>query len=87
MVMPVRITQTRTRRPSAESLNGLFRQVRSTSDKFTLYSLRHFYAVQAIVNGLDIYVIARNMGTSVAIIESYYGKHATSVQSAGKLGG
>ena len=59
----------------------------SAGEKFTLYSLRHFYAVQAIVSGIDIYVVARNMGTSVAVIESYYGKHATSVESAAKLGG
>lgn len=59
----------------------------SGGDKFTLYSLRHFYAVQAIVNGIGIYVVAKNMGTSVQMIESYYGKHATSVESAGKLGG
>lgn len=59
----------------------------SAGDKFTLYSLRHFYAVQAIVNGIDVYVVARNMGTSVQMIEQYYGKHATSVESAAKLGG
>jgi len=59
----------------------------SAGDKFTLYSLRHFYAVMAIVNGIDIYTIARNMGTSVQMIEQYYGKHATPAMSAAKLGG
>jgi hypothetical protein len=39
MVMPVRITQTRTRRPSAESLNGLFRQVRSTRGEIERYEV------------------------------------------------
>lgn len=59
----------------------------SAGDKFTLYSLRHFYAVMAIVAGIDIYTIARNMGTSVQMIEQYYGKHATPAMSAAKLGG
>lgn len=59
----------------------------SAGDKFTLYSLRHFYAVMAIFNGIDIYTIARNMGTSVQMIEQYYGRHATPAMSAAKLGG
>ena len=59
----------------------------SAGEKYTLYSLRHFYAVQALTKGIDIYAVARNMGTSVKIIEDYYGRHATPVESAGKLGG
>jgi integrase len=59
----------------------------SAGEKYTLYSLRHFYAVQALTKGIDIYTVARNMGTSVKIIEDYYGRHATPVESAGKLGG
>lgn len=59
----------------------------SAGEKFTLYSLRHFYATMAIFNGIDIYTIARNMGTSVQMIEQYYGKHATPAMSAAKLGG
>ncbi|MDB5243903.1 MAG: hypothetical protein JWP57_4529 [Spirosoma sp.] len=56
-------------------------------EPFTLYSLRHTYATRAIHDGVDIYTIARNMGTSVSIIEQYYGKHATSVGRATALGG
>ena len=59
----------------------------SAGHKFTLYSLRHFYAVMALIKSIDIYTLARNMGTSVKIIEDYYGRHATPVESAGKLGG
>jgi integrase len=59
----------------------------SAGEKFTLYSLRHFYAVRQIARGTDIYTIARNMGTSVAMIEQYYAKHATSPERATKLGG
>ena len=43
-------------------------------DKYTLYSLRHFYATMALNKNVPIYAVARNMGTSVKIIESYYGK-------------
>jgi integrase len=56
-------------------------------EKYTLYSLRHFYAVMMIRRGIPIFDIARNMGTSVQIIEKYYGKQATALALATKLGG
>jgi integrase len=57
-------------------------------EKYTLYSLRHFYAVQMLRWGrVNVFDIARNMGTSVQIIESYYGKHATAQELATRLGG
>jgi len=56
-------------------------------EKYTLYSLRHFYAVRAIQRDIDVYTIARNMGTSVQMIEQYYGKAATPQSKARKLGG
>lgn len=59
----------------------------SFGDKYTLYSLRHFYATQALNNNLPIYAVARNMGTSVKIIETYYGKGATALTMASMLGG
>ena len=55
-------------------------------EKYTLYSLRHFYAVMMIKRGIPIFDIARNMGTSVKIIEKYYGKQATPLALATKLG-
>jgi hypothetical protein len=55
--------------------------------KFSLYSLRHFYAVQGLRNDIGIYDIARNMGTSVQMIQSYYGKQATPLSMATTLGG
>lgn len=55
--------------------------------KHSLYSLRHFYAVRSIARDIDIYTIARNMGTSVQMIEQYYGRHATTTSKATKLGG
>jgi integrase len=59
----------------------------SFEEKYTLYSLRHFYATQALNNNVPIYAVARNMGTSVKIIESYYGKSATALSMASMLGG
>ncbi len=55
-------------------------------ENYTLYSLRHFYAVMMIRRGVPIFDIARNMGTSVQIIEKYYGKQATPLTLATKLG-
>ncbi len=55
---------------------------------YTLYSLRHFYAVQMLSRAkIGVFDVARNMGTSVQIIEQYYGKAATPIVLATQLGG
>ena len=57
-------------------------------EEYTLYSLRHFYAVQSLSRGkLTVFEVSRNMGATVQIIEQYYGKDATPVALATKLGG
>lgn len=56
-------------------------------ERYTLYSLRHFYAVQMLRKGVGVFDIARNMGTSVQMIEMYYGRQATPIALATKLGG
>ena len=38
----------------------------------TLYSLRHTYATAAILGGTDLHTLARQMGTSVAMLERHY---------------
>ena len=61
----------------------------SKGEKYTLYSLRHFYAVMALRRGVSVYALRTNMGTSVQVIEAYYGKHATAptfANGAGELG-
>lgn len=58
----------------------------SRGERFTLYSLRHYYAVVALRSGVGVFELARNMGTSVHIIQSYYGKHATAPTFATLLG-
>ncbi|SDK07025.1 Site-specific recombinase XerD [Bradyrhizobium sp. Rc2d] len=55
-------------------------------EKYTVYSLRHFYAVNALRNGVGVFEVARNMGTSVQMIQEYYGKQATAAVFATKLG-
>jgi integrase len=40
----------------------------------TLYSLRHTYATQELAVGTDIHTLARQMGTSVLMLERYYSK-------------
>jgi len=54
---------------------------------YTLYSLRHFYAVRMLQKNVPVWDIARNMGTSVQNIEMYYGRSATPTVKATVLGG
>ena len=58
----------------------------SFGEKYSVYSLRHFYAVNALRNGIGAFEVARNMRTSVQIIQEYYGKQATSFVFATRLG-
>ncbi len=37
------------------------------------YSLRHFYATERLLTGIDIYTLSTNLGTSVKMIEDHYG--------------
>jgi integrase len=55
-------------------------------EKYSLYSLRHLYAVTALRNGIGVFEVARNMGTSVQMIQQYYGKQATAAVFATRLG-
>jgi len=50
----------------------------------TLYSLRHTYATFALADGVDIHTVARQMGTSVLMLEKHYSK-LTPMLSAEKL--
>ena len=62
-------------------------RISSNGEKFSLYSLRHFYAVRALLDGIGVWDIARNMGTSVEMIQQYYGQQATPKSMATTLGG
>jgi integrase len=41
----------------------------------TLYSLRHFFAIQRLQQNVDIYQLATTMGTGVTQIRNHYGRH------------
>ena len=44
----------------------------SDKKKHTLYCLHHFYITEKLRDGIPIYEIALNTGTSVSMIEKYY---------------
>lgn len=46
----------------------------TSGQRRTLYSLRHTYATQALAKGIDIHTLAKQMGTSVGMIERHYSK-------------
>ena len=41
--------------------------------KRTAYSFRHFYITQQLVHGVDVYLLAKNTGTSSDMIHRFYG--------------
>ncbi len=73
-------------------LEGVFRRMMRDSGlaldaagrNRTLYSLRHTYATFALAAGVDIHTLARQMGTSIAMLEKHYSK-ITPMLSAEKL--
>ena len=48
------------------------------------YSLRHYYATQRLSDGVQVYDLAKNMGTSVKQIENHYG-HVLAIQKTQEL--
>ena len=56
-----------------------------TKQQRTLYSLRHAYATLALMDdAIDIHTLARQMGTSVGMLEKHYSK-LTATMAAEKL--
>lgn len=76
----------------APSLNGTFRRLMRDSglgidangQNRTLYSLRHTYATQELFSGTDIHTLAKQMGTSVLMLERHYSK-LTATMAARRL--
>lgn len=74
------------------SLNGTFRRLMRDSGLMkstdgqnrTLYSLRHTYATMALIEGMDIHTLAKQMGNSAAMIERHYSK-LTATMAADRL--
>jgi integrase len=48
----------------------------------TLYSLRHFYATMRLSNDTSPFLLARQMGTSVEMLEKFYGQTVSSALAA-----
>jgi integrase len=81
---------------ATNSLAGTFRGLmkdsgldkhRSVKEKRSLYSLRHSYAHMSILQGeMDVYTLAKQMGTSVKMIELHYG-HLHPAQKADVIAG
>jgi integrase len=74
-----------------KSLAGTFRNLmrdsgldkdKTVKEKRTLYSLRHTYAHFALLKErMDVYTLAKQMGTSVKMIEMHYGHLNPSMQA------
>ncbi len=72
--------------------NGMFERLvrdaglltNSVGERRTLYSLRHTYATQELFAGTDIHTLAKQMGTSVLMLERHYSK-LTATMAADRL--
>lgn len=71
-----------------KSFAALLKAAKVEKDGFgqvrTIYSLRHTYATFRLHEGVNHYALAKNMGTSVAMLEQFYG-HTSNVTSADEL--
>jgi len=56
----------------------------SNGQRRVIYSLRHTYATFRLHEGVNHFTLARNMGTSVKMLESFYG-HASNRAMASEL--
>lgn len=71
-----------------KSFNALLKcagaEMDSGGQRRTIYSLRHTYATFRLHEGVNHFILARNMGTSVAMLEAFYG-HTSNIASAKEL--
>ena len=51
----------------------------SKGRKRSLYSLRHFYATQRLSEEVSPFLLAKQMGTSVEMLQKHYGQVVTSL--------
>lgn len=58
--------------PTSPSAAGLLTDHRGA--RRTAYSCRHFYISQQLIVGADMFVLAKNTGTSSDMIECFYGR-------------
>jgi hypothetical protein len=62
------------------------RHVAGQAETRTLYSLRHFFANEQIERGIPVYDLKVVMGTSVLMLEKYYGKALSRRKQADMIG-
>lgn len=72
-----------------ELLNAILRELELKVDRDgnrrTAYSLRHTYICLRLMEGADIYQIAKNCRTSVEMIEKYYASHIKNTLDAAAI--
>ena len=56
----------------------------SSGSRRSSYCFRHTYATFRLTEGVDVYFLAKQMGTSVKMIEDYYG-HITPAKNAERI--
>jgi integrase len=59
-------------------------QTSSSGSRRSTYCFRHTYATFRLAEGVDVYFLAEQMGTSVKMIEDHYG-HVTPVKNADRI--
>ena len=65
-------------------LSGLKDKLEQEGRHITLYSARHFYCTQRLLNKVDIHTLALNMGTSITYIEKTY-SHLTTLMMSDEI--
>jgi integrase len=59
-------------------------QLSANGKRRSTYCFRHTYATFRLTEGVDIYLLSKQMGTSVKMIEDHYG-HVTADKNAGRI--
>lgn len=72
------------RHPIEELLTESGLRVSSSGSRRSTYCFRHTYATFRLMEGVDVYSLANQMGTSVKMIEEHYG-HITPVKNAERI--
>jgi integrase len=72
----------------ADTIDSLLDQsglvLSSSGTRRCTYSFRHTYATFRLTEGVDVYFLAKQMGTSVKMIEDHYG-HITPIKNAERI--
>ena len=70
--------------PSRGSRSGSCGAAGRSGSRRSTYCFRHTYATFRLMEGVDVYFLAKQMGTSVQMIEDYYG-HITPAKNAERI--